>query len=179
MRFVVRAACWVSAFGAGKTALRGAVIALALVFPAAPAWALWREMQLTPGNLDLPERTFTIQVEPREKLLRYTVKVMPKDRRPISPYASGSLRLILGDETVGVTPVQRTWDNGAISFQFEVARTALIGSRFDFQEGNWGGAGKRGEAEARRDEKNREIRLPGGRSWWFSLRDFSGEAAKE
>lgn len=152
----------------------GAVLALA---GARQAWAVWSQSQITPGYAVAADHAVTVTTKRDGSLVQFDVSVTSKDaKRPISPYADGSLSVVQGDDFWSEATVKPYWKGDTLNFRFKVSARALEKSRFEIREQGWTYLhdSKGGLLKDSHGKPETEMTL-GGQAYWFYLKDFAGQ----
>lgn len=145
------------------------------------AYALWRELRVTPESRKTMGREFVVTATEKDGLTEFEIIVKylkEKDTQPLSPYMNASLSVIEGGRWVAKTPLAEERAKDRISFRFRVSAAAAAESRFDLDEGNQV-VFRNANGSPQRDKagKPRIEQMMGGTAYWLWLRDFTEKKA--
>ena len=150
--------------------------AAALVAMATAAWPLTVEFRLTPKDLSVEQRTFTVTTKDVGEFTEFDVTVTPDPKgRVLSPFVRGDLSLSTLNEKVALVRLEPKREGGKVSFWFRVSPQAIEGSRFEIGEQAYG-VYRHADGSPVRDEHGQPKfeQFIGGSEYRFLLRDFAG-----
>lgn len=149
----------------GCMAAGAAALALATL-AAGRAYAVWTEVQLTPGHMVADHAAVSVHVKDVENWKQFDVTVEPVKGKKLSQFTSAKLFIATADATAASVPVESRREGDRVTFWFRVAPRFLSNSRLDIAE--------QGYEEVRDADGHVHTEMTlGGSACWFWLRDLA------